>query len=309
MCESHGGDTFSAVATAHVELVAKFYRTMGELAACVALQAWQRLLGHHNGTPQPQPSVTRQAGMPSVHDLGNVSAFASPATLPPTPSRESQPTTPQPGTAMPEANHGSQPGAHLSSRQNSSAGLSAQQASPHRTRITSDTAKSLRSVESVPASEIQWLLQAMGSALDHSDFLPPAAADGAQAAVNASPATAADIPEGSERGGKDRVNRFAVWQRRIARSPVPCTGAAAEAEPAVHPEVPAPSRGLHVGADTILGWDVNQLEESDRCCEDLLMKILQESSKVDADVKVCKSRPPFLLPRVRTLAARVSHVC
>lgn len=234
-----------------------------------------------------------------MHELSRVSAFASPATPLPTPSTESQPTTPQPRITTPEANPGSHTGGQLGIRQQSSTGLSAQPASPQRTRITSDTAKSLRSVESVPASEIQWLLQAMGSALDSTELLPPAAADGARVdgCTPTTPVTAADAAQGSGWGAANRVYGFvAAWQRKTAGSPVARTGAAAEAEPAAPPEASTPSRGLHVDAGTVLGWDVNQQEESDRRCEDLLMKILQETSKVDADVKVRVSHLLFLSP-------------
>ena len=256
---------------------------------CMSVQAWRRLLGQHNDTAQAAPS--EQPAIPSVHQLTDSSAFASSPVPTATPDSANPHSTPQPCVGTPPPNRGSQRSTLLGSHRLSSAGPSTQGASPHRTRITSDTAKSHRSMDSVPASEIQWLLQAMGSALAPADLGPPVTPDGTRAPVNtfASPVTPTRGNEGCGRpwanggsshgGSRDRPQNGAM--------PAPShNGTAADPGLVDRQDSTAPSKGLHVAVEDVLGWDEEQQEVSDHRCEELLMTILQESAKVDADVEV-----------------------
>lgn len=152
-------------------------------------------------------------------------------------------------------------------------------------------------MDSVPASEIQWLLQAMGSALAPADLGPPVTPDGTRAPVStfASPVTPV---RGNE--GRGATGGSSTGGSRLQNGAMPApshNGTAADAGLVDRQDSAAPSKGLHVAVEDVLGWDEEQQEVSDRRCEELLMTILQESAKVDADVEVRTLKPSDLCLR------------
>lgn len=196
-----------------------------------------------------------------------------------------QPKTPSAHVSSKDPPSVSQPGMRFGSQRLSSLGVSTQSQSPHPTYATWDTAKSRRSTGSIPASEIQWLLQAMGSAVAATDRVPLTSASTVHAHPRdlASPAALADELIGrGEAAVADASGTLGQRSEREPSAPVPCATPAG----ATKVETSTPPHGIQVPVEHVLAWDSEKQAASDRRCEDLLMTILQETSKVDADVKV-----------------------
>lgn len=244
-------------------------------------------MGQHDGESVPSGGMGQQNGLPSVHALAGTSAFASPSAPPgtcPTNSTEHH------DASVPLASQFSQPWSQLGPQRPSSTGISTHAASPLHTRMTSDTAKSHHSVESVPASEIQWLLQAMGSAMDSTRILPRDTSNGAHHSTDATWAPPSLVTprniSSAQPGANDAEVQGTPGHRCESRA---ASTTADGAGPGEGEKLKlAAAKGLHVAADEVLCWDVEQQQASDRRCEDLLLEILQETSKVDADVEVNK---------------------
>eukprot|EP00892_Ulva_mutabilis_P006827 jgi/Ulvmu1/4516/UM002_0242.1 len=247
-------------------------------------QAWRRVLGDHDGAPKSAIATPESSPAPGLHKLSPASVFASPGTAPVAARPSEQTAESQGHTASAKPLKHSQPGIVFGSRRLSSLGWSTQ--SPHQTRITWDTAKSYRSMESVPASEIQWLLQVMGSALESTELMQPGSA---HSTPMHGAAAAADHSGSKLSGSVGHANR-GPDQRNGAGPPVfgACAGGAppaAAADAQTLPWAPGAPNGLQVSAEQVLGWDDEKQATSDRRCEDLLMTILQETSQVELDVQ------------------------
>jgi hypothetical protein len=153
------------------------------------------------------------------------------------------------------------------------------------------TARSIWTEESAAPSEVQWLLQAMGSGVIYGENAPITVANGNAVALETDSAKCIDEAESEDvehgdcecmgvRWMKDACS--GLWKEKFGgKAAGPWTRESARDAEATYAGL-----GRQARKEVVLEWDVEMQEASDKKCEESLAAVLQATTAIKAHVEV-----------------------